>query len=372
MAARLAACQKNRAENVMIVDLMRNDLGRVAETGSVRLERLFTVEAYPTLWQMTSEITARLRPGIGLLEIFQALFPCGSVTGAPKVRTMQIIHALEGRPRGIYCGALGFVRPGGDCEFCVPIRTIRLDSDTGLAEYWTGGGVTIGSDPEEEYAECRVKMRFLDGARGTFRLLETILLEDGRYALLPGHLARMEASARTLGFAFDPHGARRALEGVLHGRESGRYRVRLLLEADGRFQVQAGPRGELPQLLRLGLAPMPVTSGRMLLGHKTDWRVPYEQARRERPDCDDVLLFNEKGQITETTLANVAVERGGRLVTPPLSDGVLPGVFRAELLGRGEMTEGSIGVDEVLALGTVRLFNSVRCWMLAEVAGAKP
>lgn len=372
LAARLAACPKNRAENVMIVDLMRNDLGRLAETGSVRLERLFTVEAYPTLWQMTSEITARLRPGIGLFEIFQALFPCGSVTGAPKVRTMQIIHALEGRPRGIYCGALGFVRPGGDCEFCVPIRTIRLDSGTGLAEYWTGGGVTIGSGPEEEYAECRVKMRFLEGARGTFRLLETILLEDGRYALLPGHLARMEASARTLGFAFDPHGARRALEGVLHGRESGKFRVRLLVEADGRFQVQAGPLGELPQVLRLGLARTPVVSGRMLLGHKTDWRAPYERARRERPGCDDVLLFNEKGRITETTIANVAVRREGRLVTPPLSDGVLPGVFRAELLGRGEMTEGSIGVDEVLALGTVRLFNSVRGFLRAEVAGAKP
>lgn len=368
MAAKLAACPKNRAENVMIVDLLRSDLGRVAQTGSVRLEKLFTVEAYPTLWQMTSEIAARLRPGIGLLEVFQALFPCGSVTGAPKARTMQIIHELEGRPRGIYCGALGFVRPGGDCEFCVPIRTIRLDAASGLAEYWTGGGVTIDSDPEEEYAECRVKMRFLDGARGAFRLLETILLDGGGYALLPGHLARMGASARMLGFVFDPEAARRALEAVLEGRVNGRFRVRLLLEANGRFEVQAVPLGEFPRVVRVGLARTPVSSGQILLRHKTDWRVLYEQARLERPDCDDVLLMNEKGRITETTIANVAVLRGRRLVTPPLADGLLPGVFREELLRRGEIVEGSIGVDEVRSAGTVRLFNSVRGWMRAELA----
>ncbi|MEF3698311.1 aminodeoxychorismate synthase component I [Desulfolutivibrio sp.] len=367
LAAKLAACPKNRAENVMIVDLLRSDLGRVAETGSVRLEKLFTVEAYPTLWQMTSEIAARLRPGIGLLEIFQALFPCGSVTGAPKVRTMQIIRALEGRPRGMYCGALGFVRPGGDCEFCVPIRTIRLDAASGRAEYWTGGGVTIDSDPEGEYAECQVKMRFLGGARGAFRLLETLLLDAGGYVLLPEHLARMRASARTLGFVFGPDAARRALEAALDGRARGRFRVRLLLEAGGRFEVQAAPLGELPRIVRLGLARRPVSSGQILLRHKTDWRVPYEQARRDRPDCDDVLLFNERGRITETTIANVAVQRGGRLVTPPLADGLLPGVFREELLRQGEIVEGSIGVDEVRAAGTVRLFNSVRGWMQAEL-----
>jgi len=367
LAARLAACPKNRSENVMIVDLLRSDLGRVAQTGSVRLEKLFTVEAYPTLWQMTSEIAARLRPGIGLMDIFQALFPCGSVTGAPKVRTMQIIHELEGRPRGIYCGALGFVRPGGDCEFCVPIRTIRLDAASGLAEYWTGGGVTIDSDPEEEYAECRVKMRFLGGARGAFRLLETLLLDGGGYALLSGHLARMGASARTLGFVFDPDAARRALEAALDGRLNGRFRVRLLLAANGRFEVQAVPLGEFPRVVRVGLARTPVSSGQILLRHKTDWRVIYEQARLERPDCDDVLLFNEKGRITETTIANVAVQRGGRLVTPPLADGLLPGVFREELLRRGEIVEGSIGVDEVQSAGTVRLLNSVRGWMQAEL-----
>ncbi len=365
LAARLAACPKNRAENVMIVDLLRSDLGRVAQTGSVRLEKLFTVEAYPTLWQMTSEIAARLRPGIGLLEIFQALFPCGSVTGAPKVRTMQIIHELEGRSRGIYCGALGFVRPGGDCEFCVPIRTIRLDAASGRAVYWTGGGVTIDSDPEEEYAECRVKMRFLGGGHGAFRLLETLLLDGGGYVLLPEHLARMGGSARTLGFVFDPDAARRALDAALDGRMNGRFRVRLLLEACGRFEVQAAPLGELSRMVRLGLARTPMSSGQTLLRHKTDWRAPYEQARLERPDCDDVLLFNEKGRITESTIANVAVQRGGRLVTPPLADGLLPGVFREELLRRGEIVEGSIGVDEVRAAGTVRLFNSVRGWMQA-------
>jgi len=372
LAARLAACPKNRAENVMIVDLLRSDLGRVAETGSVRLEKLFTVEAYPTLWQMTSEISARLRPGIGLMEIFQALFPCGSVTGAPKVRTMQIIRELEGRPRGIYCGALGFVRPGGDCEFCVPIRTVRLDAATGRAEFWTGGGVTIDSDTDDEYAECLVKMRFLGDAPGTLRLLETLLLDSGRYALLPGHLARMGASAKALGFVFDPGAALRALKAALDGRAKGRFRVRLLLDAAGRFEAQAAPLGELPQVVRVGLARRPVSSGQILLGHKTDWRVPYDQARRERPDCDDVLLYNEKGRITETTIANVAVRRGGRLVTPPVCDGLLPGVLREELLRRGEIVEGGIGVDEARAAGGLFLFNSLRGMSRAHLAEASP
>jgi para-aminobenzoate synthetase/4-amino-4-deoxychorismate lyase len=372
LAARLAVCPKNRAENVMIVDLLRSDLGRVAETGSVAVQHLFTVEAYPTLWQMTSEIAARLRPGIGLIEIFQALFPCGSVTGAPKVRTMQIIRELEGRPRGIYCGALGFVRPGGDCEFCVPIRTVRLDAATGRAEYWTGGGVTIDSDTDDEYAECLVKMRFLGDAPGTLRLLETLLLDDGRYALLPGHLARMGASAKALGFVFDPEAARRTLEAALDGRANGRFRVRLLLEAGGRFEVQAAPLGELPQVVRVGLARRPVSSGQILLRHKTDWRVPYDQARRERPDCDDVLLYNEKGRITETTIANVAVRRGGRLVTPPLSDGLLPGVMREELLRRGEIVEGGIDIDEARAADGLFLFNSLRGMRRAHLAEASP
>ncbi|MFZ5811943.1 MAG: aminodeoxychorismate synthase component I [Thermodesulfobacteriota bacterium] len=367
LARRLAACPKNRAENVMIVDLMRNDLGRVAETGSVTVRRLFTVEAYPTLWQMTSEISARLRPDVGLFELFQALFPCGSVTGAPKVRTMGIIHDLEGRPRGMYCGALGFVRPGGDCDFCVPIRTVSLEKATGRAVFWTGGGVTIDSDPDGEYAECLVKMRFLDRGRPPFRLLETILLESGRYALLPGHLRRMRASSRALGFPFDEKAARRGLDAALPGRETGRFRVRLLLDARGRFEVQAAPLGPVPGIMRIGLARTPVSSGEMLLRHKTDWRARYDQAKRERPECDDVLFCNEHGRITETTIANVAVRRGDTLVTPPVSEGLLPGVFRENLVRRGEVLEAAIPIEEVRAAGTLVLFNSVRGWMRGEL-----
>ncbi len=367
LARRLAACPKNRAENVMIVDLVRNDLGRVAETGSVAVRGLFTVEAYPTLWQMTSEITARLRPDVGLLELFRALFPCGSVTGAPKVRTMGIIHELEGRPRGIYCGALGFVRPGGDCDFCVPIRTVSLEKATGRAVFWTGGGVTIDSDPDGEYAECLVKMRFLDRGRPPFRLLETILLDSGGYALLSGHLRRMRTSARALGFPFREKAARRALDTALAGREIGRFRVRLLLDARGRFEAQAAPLGPVPGIMRIGLARTPVSSGDMLLRHKTDWRARYDQARRERPDCDDVLLHNEHGRITETTIANVAVFRGDTVVPPPVSEGLLPGVYRENLVRRGEVVEGAVTMEEVRAAGTLVLFNSVRGRMRGEL-----
>ncbi len=367
LARRLASCPKNRAENVMIVDLLRSDLGRVAETGSVTVDRLFTVEAYPTVWQMTSGISARLRPGVGLFELFQALFPCGSVTGAPKVRTMEIIRELEGRPRGIYCGALGFVRPGGDGEFCVPIRTVSLEKATGRAVYWTGGGVTIDSDPDGEYAECLVKMRFLDRARPPFCLLETILLDFGRYVSLPGHMGRMRASAKALGFAFGEKAARRALDAARTGREAGRFRVRLLLDARSRFEVQAAPLGDMPGIVRIGLARTPVFSGDTLLRHKTDWRARYDRARLERPDCDDVLLCNEHGRITETTIANVAVRRGDRLVTPPVSDGLLPGVFREQLLRLGEVEEGGIAVEEALAAPSLVLFNSVRGWMRGKL-----
>ncbi len=368
LARRLAVCPKNRAENVMIVDLLRSDLGRVAETGSVAVRRLFTVEAYPTVWQMTSEISARLRPGLGLFELFQALFPCGSVTGAPKVRTMDIIRELEGRPRGIYCGALGVVRPGGDCDFCVPIRTVSLEKATGRAVYWTGGGVTIDSDPGGEYSECLVKMRFLDRGRPSFRLLETILLESGGYALLSGHLRRMRASARVLGFPFREKAARRALDAALAGREIGGFRVRLLLDARGRFEAQAAPLGPVPGIMRIGLARTPVSSGDTLLRHKTDWRGRYDRARRERPDCDDVLFCNEHGRITETTIANVAVRRGDTLVTPPVSEGLLPGVFREDLVRRGAVVEGAIPIEEVRAAGSLVLFNSVRGWMRGELA----
>jgi para-aminobenzoate synthetase/4-amino-4-deoxychorismate lyase len=352
----------------MIVDLLRSDLGRVAETGSVAVRRLFTVEAYPTVWQMTSEISARLRPGLGLFELFQALFPCGSVTGAPKVRTMDIIRELEGRPRGIYCGALGVVRPGGDCDFCVPIRTVSLEKATGRAVYWTGGGVTIDSDPGGEYSECLVKMRFLDRGRPSFRLLETILLESGGYALLSGHLRRMRASARVLGFPFREKAARRALDAALAGREIGGFRVRLLLDARGRFEAQAAPLGPVPGIMRIGLARTPVFSGDTLLRHKTDWRGRYARARRERPDCDDVLFCNEHGRITETTIANVAVRRGDTLVTPPVSEGLLPGVFREDLVRRGAVVEGAISIEEVRAAGSLVLFNSVRGWMRGELA----
>ncbi len=360
LGRRLAACPKNRAENVMIVDLLRNDLGRAAEPGTVRAGPLFTVEAYPTLWQMTSEVSATLLSGTGLKELFGALFPCGSVTGAPKVRTMEIIRELEGRPRGIYCGALGFMRPGGDATFCVPIRTVSLEKETGRARFWAGSGVTHDSEAGAEYEECLVKTVFLERAGPPVRLLETLLLEDGRYALLPGHLRRMRASAAALGYDFDGTACRRVLEAARTGREVGRFRVRLLLAAGGRFAAEAASLAESPPVWRLGLAVTPVLSGMELLGHKTDWREPYDRAREERPDCDDVLLWNERGRITETTLANVAVAREGRLLTPPLSEGLLPGVMRSELLRRGELTEGVITMEEALAAGSLTLFNSVR------------
>jgi para-aminobenzoate synthetase/4-amino-4-deoxychorismate lyase len=347
LARRLAVCPKNRAENVMIVDLLRSDLGRVAETGSVAVRRLFTVEAYPTVWQMTSEISARLRPGLGLFELFQALFPCGSVTGAPKVRTLDIIRELEGRPRGIYCGALGFVRPGGDCDFCVPIRTVSLEKATGRAVYWTGGGVTIDSDPGGEYSEWLVKMRFLDRGRPSFRLLETILLETGGYALLSGHLRRMRAAARVLGFPFREKAARRALDAALAGREIGGFGCGLPLDA--RAGSSPGrPLGLVPGSCASACPDAGLVRGHALR-HKTDWRGRYNRARRSgrtattccfcqraRPDHRD--HHRQRGRAPR-----------GTLVTPPVSEGLCPAC--SGNLCVGERRGGAIPIEGVRAAG---------------------
>jgi para-aminobenzoate synthetase/4-amino-4-deoxychorismate lyase len=359
-AEALRTSEKERAENVMIVDMVRHDLGRVAETGSVTVPRLFAVEKYPTVWQMTSTIEARTRAS--LCEIFQALFPPASITGAPKVRTMEIIAQLEPSARRIYTGAIGFIAPGRRAQFNVAIRTLLLDPRTGRAEYSVGGGITWGSQPEAEWQECRDKAKILTTRIPAFVLLETLLwTAEGGYFLLARHLERLEQSALYFGFELDLPAARLELEQLAAGLARTRQRVRLLLSRDGRITLEAEalPAPD-PALPRVTVAPGPADSSNPFLYHKTTNRGPYEAARAACPGYDDVLLFNEKGEVTESTIANLAVEIEGKLYTPPMRCGLLPGTLRADLLERGELVERAITVDAVLRSPRVCLLNSVR------------
>jgi para-aminobenzoate synthetase/4-amino-4-deoxychorismate lyase len=370
LAAELAAAEKDQAEHIMIVDMVRNDLGRIARTGSVTVERPFALEAYPTLWQMTSAV--RCATDAGLADILGALFPCASITGAPKARTMALIAELETAPRGIYTGALGYVAPGRRARFSVAIRTVRADLKTGLAEYGTGGGIVWDSTADAELDECRVKARILTRRLPAFDLLETLLWnpEDG-FFLLDRHLDRLMESAAFFGFTLDRPAVLERLEETVGGRAPGPHRVRLVVPKNGPMRVEAAPLKPFPVPFRVAPAREPVDPADPFLYHKTTRRLAYEQARLSRGDCDDVLLWNPKGELTESTLANVLVETGGTWWTPPVSCGLLGGVYRAELLARGAIRERIIRMDEVTAATPIRLINSVRReWAVALSPGA--
>lgn len=342
---------KDRAENVMIVDLLRNDLGKVSVTGSVHVSSLFDIERFETVWQMTSTVQSTLHEGITLSELMQALFPCGSITGAPKIRTMQIIRELERFPRGIYTGAIGLVRPGGDCVFNVAIRTVVIDTETNHATFGVGGGITIDSTAEREYEECLVKSRFLHSTPVEFQLFESILLEDGEYFLLPEHLKRLSESAAYFGFRFGETRINADLERIK--TESGSFKVRLTLWKDGRIETQVTPIEALDEIKPVTLATEPVDSSDRFLFHKTT----------RRRGGDNVIFWNEKGEVTESSIANVVVRIDGELFTPPIECGLLPGVFRNHLLAEGKIKERVITIEEFQNASEVFLINSVRKWI---------
>ncbi|HEX8146662.1 MAG TPA: aminodeoxychorismate synthase component I [Pyrinomonadaceae bacterium] len=363
-AARLTASEKEQAENLMIVDLLRNDLGRVAETGAVKVEKLFRVERYPTVLQMTSTVAATLREGVTLEELFAALFPCGSVTGAPKVSTTRIIAALEDSPRGVYCGAVGFVAPGGDAAFNVAIRTVVVDKETGEAVYGVGGGVTWDSTPGGEYAEVLEKAKLLAEDAPDFELLETMRLDESGYRLLEGHLARLESSADYFDIPVNVAGVREALARHAEEHKGAPRRVRLLVSAEGRARVESQPLEELPPgPPEVALALTPLKKSDRFLCHKTTNRGQYEARRAERPGAFDVLLWNEEGELTEFTNGNVVVELEGKRWTPPRACGLLAGTFRAELLRTGEVEERVLSKDDLARATRVWFVNGVRGWV---------
>lgn len=364
---RLRSSAKERAENLMIVDLLRNDLATIAETGSVTVDALFEVETYPTVHQMTSTISAQLKAGTGLTDIFQAMFPCGSVTGAPKRRSMEIIAEVESRPRGIYCGAIGCVAPGGDMVFSVAIRTLLHDRHTGQMTMGVGSAITWDAAAATEYAECLDKAAFVRRPVASFRLIESVRLDHGDYTLLQEHLDRLEASARYFSFACD----RAAIEAALRKYVvslTGVHKVRLLLACDGSYEVSAEPLADSTAVLQVAVTGIgAVNSADVLRRHKTTLREVFEQERATRPECDEVLLLNERGELTEGSYHTLVVRLNGRNITPPLSSGVLPGILRQQLVADGTLVEGVLSPENLDQAEAVWLINSVRGWRSAVV-----
>jgi para-aminobenzoate synthetase/4-amino-4-deoxychorismate lyase len=358
--------EKNRAENVMIVDMIRNDLGRVCTTGSVCVPKLFETERYPTIWQMTSTVVGRTRAPF--VNMMQALFPCASITGAPKVRTMQIIADLETAPRGIYTGCIGYLAPDRRAQFNVAIRTVTIDKKNQMAEYGVGGGIVWDSETADEFEECRTKSKILFEKRTDFRLLESIRwTPDDGYFLLEKHIERLADSAAYFDYVVDISGLHERLSSFQSNLTARPHKVRLLLDRSGKVELQAQAIDE-PRVVRVGVAENPVDSDEIFLHHKTTKRAIYDRVQAGRMDCDDVLLWNNRGELTESCNANIVLRFGEELMTPPLESGLLPGTFRRHLLEEGKINERILRIEDLQDCDSIYLINSVRLWREAILA----
>ncbi len=386
----LQESQKNRAENLMITDMVRNDLGRVAVTGTVCARDVFAVRDYATVWQMTSEVRAQTRAA--LADVFAALFPAASITGAPKLASAALIQELEVGPRGIYTGAIGFVAPdpgGIRAQFNVAIRTGCFDHEARCGSYGVGGGIVWDSEAREEYAEIATKMQVLSDVRlpeasdtaeadartgdragnAPFLLLETLRWSEAEgHHHLRRHLDRLSGSARYYGFPYEEEAIREALSAEAKGANGGPLRrVRLTLGPEGEVQVASWPLQLVSESQPVMLASTPVDGRDLRLRHKTTRRGVYERAQAEVPEGVEALLWNEAGFVTESSIANVVFERQGRCWTPPLSDGLLPGVLRQTLLEEGRIQERQLAVQELVSVDALYLINGLRGWRRARL-----
>lgn len=367
----LRSAPKERAENVMVVDLLRNDLSRIAERFSVQVPRLFHTQALPSVWQMTSDVQATTRPGISLGDVFAALFPCGSITGAPKVAAMQMIRALEPRARGVYCGALGVVRPAGagqmHATFNVPIRTLALRGRQAICGI--GSGITSGAEADSEWREWQHKSAFVERASQPFALLETLALEAGAWRHLPEHLQRLQAAARHFSYPWSAQVAQ-CLAELAAAHPTGLWRVRLQLDARGGARAEAFACAPTRGTVRLQLAAAPLED-RWAQGefvrYKTSRRAHYDAFAPRDPAIFDTVLFNEQGEITEGTRGNIAALIDGRWITPPLACGLLAGVGRAIALREGRVSEGVLRVADLPRVQAWAFINSLRGWLTAQL-----
>ncbi len=383
-ARHLVTSEKERAENLMIVDLLRNDLSRLARPFSVRVPRLFHTQAWPTVWQMSSDVEALTREGTRLRDVFAALFPCGSVTGAPKVQAMRAIRRLEPDARGIYCGAVGVVRPGGHATFNVPIRTVVLRGEE--ATCGLGSGITADATADGEWREWGHKRAFVDRASQAFELLETLRLQDGVAVNGDEHLARLREAAVHFGFVAPEAAARDALQGLARAHPAGAWRVRLLAEAGGRVRAEAfafvgagvpaaAPAAAAsaglppPARPRVRLADRPIAEAHTeFVRFKTTRRAHYDTFAPTTPDLFDTLLWNDRGELTEFTRGNVALCLGGRWLTPARACGLLPGIGRAHALRQGRITEAVLHRDMLVQATGLAFINSLRGWIDVELS----
>ncbi len=373
----LAGDEKSRAENLMIVDLMRNDLGRVSKLGSVEVHAPYAVETYRTLHQMTTSVTATLRDNISLRELLRGLFPPGSITGAPKVRAMELIRQLETGPRGVYTGSIGMLAPNGDACFNVAIRTIAV-TPSGCGEIGIGSGVVHDSRADKEYDECLLKMRFLTDTPETFQLIETLLFEPGvGYAYYDQHLARLKKSATYFGFHHDNQQIIDALHKEGAGHAPGTYRVRLLLAEDGIISTTSTPiaRPDKHAIMHFVISDKIMDSSNVFLFHKTTNRAFYddEQAKMaEQHGADEVIFINERGELTEGSRTNIFISQDDKLLTPAIDCGLLAGTLRADLIKRGKVEEAILTPQDLETADDIYLGNSVRGLLRAKPILARP
>jgi para-aminobenzoate synthetase / 4-amino-4-deoxychorismate lyase len=352
--------EKNRSEHVMIVDLLRNDLGRICRYGSVQVDELFAVEPYKTLLQMTSTCSGVLRDKLSPSQVFASLFPSGSITGAPKRRTMEIIQELEHHPRGIYTGAIGYFAPGGEACFNVAIRTVQLKN--GQVTMGVGGGITAGSKPDEEFEECRLKATFLTQKRPPFALIETMHC-NGKIALLPLHLQRLTASAQYFGIQYDEDRFLRELAAAVRSCGSTESKVRVELSETGTWQITAAPLESILWNGRLLLAEERTHSTDLFLRHKTTNREIYERSitTARQLGFDEVLFLNERSDLTEGAISNLLVLVNNTWMTPPLTSGVLPGVQRTHLLHSfPDVKECAINIEALQSVESLCVCNALR------------
>ena len=366
-ASWLYQSEKNRAENVMIVDLLRNDLGILAKPGTVHVPKLFEIEQYPTVHQMTSTIAAKISENIQLVDIFKALFPCGSITGAPKISTIEIISNLEKSPREVYCGAIGYITPNQEAIFNVPIRTVVVDQKTGIATYGVGGGITWDSTAEGEYHEVLAKASLLEEDRPDFQLLESLLLQDGEYFLLEEHLTRLKNSAKYFGISIDVENVQITLHDLAKKNSLGASKIRLLSDKNGELTIESQPITQLETPLMVTLADEPLDKNNPFLYHKTTNRIIYSHFQKKYSHVFDVLLWNEDWELTEFTNGNIVLEIDGTLWTPPINSGLLAGTYRERLIKEETIHEKVLTITDLRKSKKVWFINSVRKWLEVQV-----
>ena len=363
---KLSTDEKQRAENLMIVDLMRNDLARISVAGSVQVPDLFKVETYPTVHQMISRITSQLRAECDAVDILRTIFPCGSVTGAPKIAAIEALRRLEPEPRGAYTGSMGWIEPGGDAAFNVLIRTLEWRMAERMARLGLGSGLVVESNPSDEWDECLLKGDFVRREAQDFDLIETMRLDPSEGVVdLDRHLDRMRNSAADLDFKFDRHAARNELQAATFGRKQ-RAMVRLLLSRSGAMAIQVNPYDDPMELpVRVAVRPLPVEPDDFRLRYKTTDRRFLDLARQQE-DAYETIFVDPEGMLTEGSRTSLFVERNGRLLTPPLSRGLMPGILRAKLIDEGRAEEAELTPDD-LAAGFF-IGNVVRGLIPAKVA----